>query len=122
MTGKEKGILGEQLAAEHYKADGYTVLQANYRTRLGEIDLVVQQGNTLVFAEVKTRSGKALAFPREWVDANKQRKLTLAAMEYLQTHQAGDPFVRFDVVEIYLCDPEDGKNATVNRIENAFEG
>ena len=121
MTGKEKGVLGETLAAEHYKADGYAVLQANYRTRMGEIDLVLQQGNTLVFAEVKTRSGGALALPREWVDANKQRKLALAAMQYLQTSKEGDPYVRFDVVEVYLGGAADGSDAAVQRIENAFE-
>ena len=121
MTGREKGALGEQLAAAHYKADGYALLQSNFRTRTGEIDLVLQRENMLVFAEVKTRSGGALALPREWVDANKQRTLALAAMEYLEINGKGDPFVRFDVVEVYLGNPENGDAPAVHRIENAFE-
>ena len=121
MTGREKGVLGEQLAAAHYIADGYALLQSNFRTRTGEIDLVLQRENTLVFAEVKTRSGGALALPREWVDTNKQRKLVLAAMEYLEISGKGDPFVRFDVVEVYLNSPENGDAPAVHRIENAFE-
>lgn len=118
MTAKEKGALGEQLAAEHYIADHYDLVQMNYRTRQGEIDLVLKRGDLFVFAEVKTRSGGALGLPREWVDGGKQRKLALAAMEYLEKSGKNDPFVRFDVVEVYLTDG--GKHA-VNRIENAFE-
>lgn len=118
MTAKEKGALGERLAADQYRADQYDLLQMNYRTRQGEIDLVLKKGNLFVFAEVKTRSGGALGLPREWVDIGKQRKLALAAMEYLEKSGKGDPFVRFDVVEVYLTD--DGKHV-VNRIENAFE-
>ena len=121
MTRKEKGILGEKLAAEHYQADGYALLQTNYRTRMGEIDLVLQKGNMLVFAEVKARSNGALALPREWVDANKQRKLALAAMKYLENHGKGDLFARFDVVEVYLDGPEASDIPSINRIENAFD-
>ncbi len=113
-----RGAQGEALAARYYVRDGYRVLEKNFRTRQGEIDLIVQKENVLVFVEVKTRGENAIAQPREFVTAQKQRRLILAAKYYLLLHPAMDAlFMRFDVVEVFL--PERGR-PMLRRIENAF--
>lgn len=112
------GEAGERLAASDYRRAGYRVLEANYRTRQGEIDLIVRRGDTLVFAEVKTRGEHAIARPMESVTAQKQRRLILAAQHYLMAHAAlAELSMRFDVVEVIV--PARGR-PMVRRIENAF--
>ncbi len=113
-----RGARGEALAALYYERRGYRVLERNFRTRQGEIDVIVHKGDTLVFAEIKTRGGSAIAQPREFVTAQKQRRLILAARRYLLLHpQWAESFLRFDVVEIIL--PEQGR-PLLRCIENAF--
>lgn len=115
---RARGKRGECLAASHYRRAGYEVLEANYRTRQGEIDLIAQKGNLLVFAEVKTRDENSIAQPREFVTAQKQRRLILAAQHYLLRNTAlAECFMRFDVVEVVL--PQKGK-PRVRCVENAF--
>ena len=81
------GAKGEEIAAKWYKKKGFRVLQQNYRTPLGEIDLIVEKrGRWLVFVEVKTRTGTPLARPCEAVDARKQRKLIAAANSIFVTY------------------------------------
>jgi len=117
VTRRQTGAQGEALAAEHYAQDGYTLRESNYRTRHGELDLILEKDGLLVFAEVKTRAPSARVSGREAVDAHKQRKLILAAQHYLQQHKLGEPFIRFDVVEVEL--PAAGLPA-IHRIEDAF--
>lgn len=113
-----RGARGEALAAIYYERSGYRVLERNFRTRQGEIDVIAQKENTLVFAEVKTRTERAIAQPREFVTAQKQRRLILAARRYLLLHpQWAEYFLRFDVVEVIL--PEQGR-PLLRCIENAF--
>lgn len=113
-----RGARGEALAAKYYERRGYRVLERNFRTRQGEIDVIAQKENTIVFAEVKTRSEHAIAQPREFVTAQKQRRLILAARRYLLLHpQWAESFLRFDVVEVIL--PEQGR-PLLRCIENAF--
>ena len=82
------GRKGEALAAKYYMRRGYLLLNHNYRTRMGELDLVLYKDGQLVFAEVKTRA------------ARKQRRLILAAQYYLQHSPYADASIRFDVVEV----------------------
>ena len=117
---KDRGDLGELWAAEDYQKDGYTLLHRNYRTRMGEIDLILKKDTYLVFAEVKTRASNAIAKPREWVDYRKQQKIILAANYYLLQHRLSDPFLRFDVVEVYIDNRTPETPAKIIRIENAF--
>lgn len=117
MTAAKTGAAGERLAAEHYAADGYTLVASNYKCRMGELDLVLQRGEQIVIAEVKTRSGTAMGPPGLWVDARKQQKIILAARHFLQHEGFWERPVRIDVVEILLR--PDGSH-THNRIENAF--
>lgn len=100
MTDGELGRLGEALAAKYYRQRGYLLLGHNYRTRLGELDLIVYKDNILVFAEVKTRAGRMLAAPAAAVTPRKQQRLIAAAQHYVQHSPFADACIRFDVVEV----------------------
>jgi ribonuclease HII len=113
------GARGEAAASQYLVSRGYEILEANYRSAYGELDLVVRQENLLVFVEVKTRSTGAIATPKEAVTAVKQQRLILTAQQYLLEHPSGlQP--RFDVVEV-LLDHRDGTVISIEQIENAFE-
>lgn len=101
MTREELGRAGEAVAAKYYMDRGCRLLAHHYRTRMGELDLVLQEGNTIVICEVKTRSGHTWGTPGEAVNAAKQRRLILAARRYLQQTGHTEDFVRFDVAEVF---------------------
>ena len=112
------GDRGEQLAGQYMEKLGFRVVRYNYRCRYGEIDLVLESKEYLVFLEVKLRKNDLFATGAEAVNARKQLKLRRAAEYYLQCHQTNlNP--RFDVLEIYA---PDGLKAPMsfNHIENAF--
>ena len=94
------GADGEDRAAAWYEANGYTVVERNWRCRDGELDLVVRRGRELVFVEVKTRTSDRFGLPAEAVTATKQRRIRKLAGRYLADTgtTAGD--LRFDVVAI----------------------
>ncbi len=106
------GRAGELKAAEFLKNEGYKILKTNYKTHLGEIDIIAKDGEYIVFVEVKTRSTEDFGLPSEAVNARKIDKYYLVASEYLQRQNKMDSLCRFDVVEI-----EDGK---INHIIDAF--
>ncbi len=115
---KRNGILGEVLAARALREAGYDVIDANFRTRLGEIDIIAAKDDVLAFCEVKTRQPHGKGLPREAVDRNKQRRLVAAALQYVNNrHYTG--VYRFDVIEVYLH--PNGKY-TVEHIPHAFDG
>lgn len=118
MNAGELGRLGERLAREYYEEQGYRLQAANYRTRQGEVDLILERGALWVFAEVKARGAGAIASPREWVDAKKQRRIMAAAMHYLMENKLSEPLMRFDVVEL-VFDGAD-KLESIRCIEGAF--
>lgn len=94
------GHKGEAIAARYYQERGYLLLGHNFRTRMGELDLILYKEGQIVFSEVKTRKGKRLDTPAAAVDSHKQRRLILAAQIYLQKSPYADAPVRFDVVEV----------------------
>ena len=104
------GARGEQLAADWYTAQGYTVVARNWRCRDGELDLVVARDGELVFCEVKTRSSDRFGVPAEAVTWAKQRRLRVLAARYLAEHT--DPAaprrrgVRFDVASVMAGEVE----------------
>ena len=117
MDRKTAGILGEVSAAKLYRKAGYRLLASNFRTRRGEIDLIAEKGDLLVFAEVKTRAEGSALLPREAVTAAKQSRIISAAKGYLEKFGDKDQRIRFDVVEIYYS----GEEVTrIEQIENAF--
>ena len=111
------GILGEKLVCKWYTDRKYKLIGVNYKTRFGEIDIIAQNRNTIVFVEVKTRKDDKFYSAKEAVTYTKQQKIKSAAALYLSSHKIDDMYVRFDVAEVYHPD----KNPLINVIENAFE-
>jgi len=112
------GRRGEELARRFLKKKGYKILETNYRGRLGEIDLVAQDGDSLVFVEVKTRSSMAFGHPLESINPRKQHQLTKAAGEYLAGCGEEGRFCRFDAVSVLFSGDEEPQ---LELIKNAFE-
>ena len=96
------GRTGERLAAEALTRRGYCILEQNYRCRHGEIDLVAEEAQDLVFVEVKTRRGAAYGLPEEAVTARKRQKLRDVASFYLDAHHCSERSWRIDVVAVQL--------------------
>ncbi|MCZ6677778.1 MAG: YraN family protein [Candidatus Poribacteria bacterium] len=113
------GKIGEALAVEHLKAKGYEIREKNFRTRTGEIDLIVQQGKRIVFVEVKTRRSLKFGTPQAAVTPTKQRQISRIALDYLQAHNLLDAPCRFDVIAILLSPKSEP--IELRQIENAFE-
>ncbi len=113
------GPEGEQLAARFLQGLGYRILARGHRQRLGELDLVALDGQTLVFVEVKTWRTGEVGDPSEAVDARKQDKLTRAAMTYLKRRRLIEHPARFDVISI-IWQATDGR-PEIRHFINAFE-
>lgn len=112
------GAAGELLARRHLERNGYRFITANWRCRGGELDLVMRQGETLVFVEVKTRHGDRLGAAEEAVLPRKVDQLLRAAQYYLQTRpDLADAFWRIDLVAVTLDDAGDLQRFT--HIEDA---
>ncbi len=94
------GRLGERLATGALEQRGYRILEQNFRCRSGEIDLVAEEGQDLVFVEVKTRRGTARGLPKEAVNSRKARKLQEVAFCYLDLHDLPECSWRIDVVAV----------------------
>ena len=103
------GVLGEETARLYLQACGYRCLDCRYRRPEGEIDLVVQRANVVVFVEVKTRGPGALAPPEAWVDARKLRRLRRTARSWIAAHpQHPADVYRFDVVAVRFGGSQEG--------------
>ncbi len=113
---KNLGRKGERLAEEFLVRHGYRVIDRNYRTRRGEIDIVCERGGCVVFVEVKTRRNLAFGQPQEAVDARKRRKMLQIATSYLaQKSLGGKRDCRFDVITILEENPR-----VITHFEDAF--
>lgn len=113
----ELGRDGEDLAADWYRTNGFTVVDRNWRTTFGEIDIVALRGSTLVVSEVKTRRRGDFGSPALAVGVAKQRRLRRLAAAWLREHpHRGYYDVRFDVVAI----TGDGPDATIDVFAGAF--
>lgn len=99
-TGKETGDAAEDQARSHLEGAGLRVVEKNYRCRRGEIDLIMQQGNTLVFVEVRYRRNAHFGSAAESVTATKQQRIITAASHYLACSKQTNAACRFDVVAI----------------------
>ena len=110
---KVLGIQGEALATEHLENQGYKILELNYKNKIGEIDIIAKDGETIVFIEVKARQSLRFGHPREAVNFYKQQKIRSVAIGYLKFKKLYERVpVRFDVVDI-LGDK-------ITHIKNAF--
>lgn len=112
MNRRKEGAYYENLVAEYLKTQGYEILEKNYRCRIGEIDLIAKEGETLVFVEVKYRRNDKMGDPKEAVDQKKQKKISMTASYYLM-RECGrmDIPCRFDVAAVLGDQIEVVKNA-----------
>lgn len=106
------GVQGEMLAKQHLIKKDYKILEQNYTTKIGEIDIIAKIKDIIVFVEVKDRQTKRFGMPREAVTPYKQNKIRKVALQYLVAKHLTNSKVRFDCIEI-LGD-------TITHIENAF--
>ena len=111
------GRRGEKLARKFLQKQGYRLLQSNYNTVGGEIDLVMRDDNTIVFVEVKTRRSEKFATAESAVNYRKQKHLISAARKFIRVYRFNDHPCRFDVVAIVA--PENGK-PIISHYQNAF--
>jgi putative endonuclease len=114
---REKGRIGEVLAVDFLEKQGIKILTRNFQCPIGEIDLVAQDGRTLLFIEVKYRADASRGLPQESVTYAKQRKLTRLAQWYLKRYRLEGQPARFDVIAII----GDSKGPRINWIVNAFD-
>ncbi|MEK7648493.1 MAG: YraN family protein [Patescibacteria group bacterium] len=108
------GAFGEQLACEFLKQKNYSILEKNYRIRGGEIDIIAQDGNDIVFVEVKLRTAKRFGYPEEAVSCEKLRRIAKAIKSYLHHRHRHSPYIRFDIIAIEYRDTA----STIRHIEN----
>ena len=118
MTARSRfGALGEEAAAELLRKAGYRIVARNHRCRRGEVDVIAEKGDLLVFVEVRTRASAAFGGPEETVGTRKQRRVVAAARDYLAQRRGPPKAARFDVIAVV-----DGPaGPTVTHFENAFD-
>jgi len=117
---QEVGKLGEKAGQKFLKKRGYRIRETGFRCRHGEIDIVAQQKDRLVFVEVRTKSNLEFGTPEESITRAKKEKLIASALTYTATHQNLPSLWRIDVVAVEL--DEKGKARRIELIENAIEG
>ncbi len=113
----EKGRQGEQIALDFLQSKGYKIIKQNFHFgRYGEIDLIGEKDNTLIFFEVKVQTTDAFGDPRYWITPSKQEKLRKAANGYLYINKIEDSNCRFDaiVIDLRTTPPQ------IEHIKNAF--
>jgi putative endonuclease len=98
----EIGRSGEEAAVEFLKQNGYRIIQRNYKNKLGEIDIVAKDDNTLCFIEVKTRTSFTFGYPQEAITLTKQKKINKVAMSYLKQYNLLNNPARFDIISVVL--------------------
>ncbi len=123
MNGKEAdaqkkitGRAGEKAVADYIKSRKMNVVEKNYVTPFGEIDIIAEDDDYIVFIEVKTRSGDRYGAPSEAVDKTKRKHIVDSAKYYLKVTNSTEAFTRFDVAEVF----SDNGSYAVNYIEDAF--
>lgn len=111
------GKKSESVAAKFLKKQGYKILEQNYRNKLGEIDIIAKEKETLVFVEVKARRSRQFGNPKWAITPKKKRKISMVALYYLKTTRQSLVKARFDVVAITSTQ----ESPEIEIIKNAFE-
>lgn len=111
LSKRARGRWGEDVAARHYARAGYALLDRNWRSATGELDLVVERDGVIVFSEVKARRTEAFGPAAAAVTLDKQRRIRLLAIEWLRANERSGT-IRFDVVAV--------TGTTIEVIEDAF--
>ncbi len=112
------GKSSEGIAAGYLEKNGYKILECNYKSRFGEIDIIATEKQTLCFVEVKSRSSSGYGLPKETVDRRKQHKISQSALSYLKARQLMNQSCRFDVLSVFQ---EASVCSRFELIKNAFE-
>ena len=113
------GDLGEQTAAEYLMKQGYRILERNFRSRGGEVDIVAKdRQGCIAFVEVKTRRSLAYGLPQQAVTTRKQRQISKGALSWLSRNRLHDCSARFDVIAVLL---QNGAEPQLEHIINAFD-
>lgn len=111
------GEKGEALAAWYLRKNGYKIIEQNYRSQLGEIDIIAKEKKTIVFVEVKSRKSVRYGSPKWAVTPRKQRKISMVALHYLKSTRQTGVKARFDVVAITANRDE----PRIEVVKNAFD-
>ena len=102
MQKKELGSYGENVACNYLEKIGYKIIERNFSSRQGEIDIIAKDGAEYVFVEVKTRSSDFYGKPAEAVNEVKKKHIYKTTKYYLYIHNLENAFVRFDVIEVHF--------------------
>jgi putative endonuclease len=113
----EFGRLGEKAAVDFLKNNGYKIIRRNYKNKLGEIDIIAQEKDVLVFIEVKSRRTTTYGLPQEAVHSFKQGQMGKVALYYLKENNLLEKRARFDIISITNIN----ESPQINLIRNAFE-
>ena len=116
---KETGNIGEKFAASYLRKRGYRILERNYRTIFGEIDIVAKLAGIVVFVEVKTRATSSFGPPYLSITGLKKRHIIKNALFYLKAHRLMNALWRIDIVSVRLDQAQRVEN--IELIENAVE-
>ncbi len=114
---QEFGKKSESVAVRYLKKNGYKILMQNYRTKLGEIDIIAKDKDTIVFVEVKARRSSYYGNPKWGVTLKKQKKISMVALCYLKSIKQSRTKARFDVVAVNAG----GDKPKIELIKNAFD-
>lgn len=115
------GQTGEDAAERYLKEKGYRILERNYRLKMGEVDIIALDRDTVVFVEVKTRRGISHGTPAEAVNLRKQRRIVKAATAYIIGKKLVDVSCRFDIISIIVAGDGGGTSPGIDHIVSAFE-
>jgi putative endonuclease len=117
MSRQEIGRLGEKLATNYLKKQGFKILETNYRCPLGEIDIIARQKDCLAFIEVRTKTGSDFGTPEESVTGDKKRKMINTAYYYLKQNECLESDWRIDFIAVELN--EKYKPSRIELFQNA---
>lgn len=117
MSGKPLGDRGEEIAARHLAAGGWTVLNRNFRMGRKEIDLVARRGEVVAFVEVKTRAGLGYGHPLEAITWKKRREIQQVAQGWIERHGRDGDTYRFDAMAVLMGA---GGGPVVEHVEDAW--
>ena len=116
MNNRRFGIIGEKIAQGFLLNKGYDILETNFYTKIGEIDIIAKKDKCIVFIEVKTRTSLKYGTPAMAVNSIKKKHIKSVAKTFLHLHRLSNSEIRFDVIEIFI---NEGK-CEVNHIEGAM--
>ncbi len=111
------GARGEAIARQRLESEGYRIREVNYRSSTGELDIVAEEGEFLVFVEVRASRGRKFGAPEESIGPRKSRRLVRLAEEYAQAHPDAPQHLRIDVVAVEMT--ASGRLDRVEIIRNA---